>query len=275
MRFGRINLHIDYTEAGVRKEDGYMPHLDSYLLDDQEIPFKRKAVIICPGGGYTFTSEREGEPIAMQFLAAGIQAFVLWYSVEPAVFPMALMELAESVKVVRDHADEWNIDPDKISVMGFSAGGHLAASMLCFWNSGFLADSLHVTKEEIRPNGGLLCYPVITSGEKAHRGSFDALLRGLSPEHLELTSLEKQVNEGHPPVFLWHTWEDELVPVENSLYYMQALRDRGIPCEAHIFVHGGHGLALATKETGSDKNDAAAAAAKEWVGLAVNWLNNL
>ena len=275
MRFGRINLHIDYTQAGVQKEDGYMPHLDSYLLDDPETSFKRKAVIICPGGGYTFTSEREGEPIAMQFLAAGVQAFVLWYSVEPAVFPMALMELAESVKVVRDHAEEWNIDPDKISVMGFSAGGHLTASLLCFWNGGFLAESLHVSPEEIQPNGGLLCYPVITSGEMAHRGSFDALLRGLSPEYLALTSLENQVGPGHPPVFLWHTWEDELVPVENTLYYMKALRENGIPCEAHIFVHGEHGLALATRETGSSKTDPAAEAASAWTALAIEWVNNL
>ena len=275
MRFGRINLHIDYSQAGVQKEDDYMPHLDSYLLDDQEEPFRRKAVIICPGGAYVFRAEREAEPVAMQFLAAGVQAFVLWYSVEPAVFPMALMELAESVKVVRDHADEWNIDPDKIAVMGFSAGGHLAGSLLALWNSGFLAESLHVTEKEIRPNGGILCYPVITSGEHAHRDSFNVLLRGLSPEYLELTSLEKQVRKGHPPVFIWHTWEDDLVPVENALVYIDALRKAGVSCEAHIFAQGLHGLSIATKETGSDRDDTAAEAARPWVSLAVTWLNNL
>ena len=270
MRFGKINLHVDYSRANVEKIDDYQPHLDAYILDDPCTGAKRKAVIICPGGGYEFTSEREGEPIAMRFLSAGIQAFVLWYSVRPAIFPMALLELAASMKFVREHAEEWNIDPDSIAVCGFSAGGHLAGSLSVMWNKGFLADSLDTEEAMIKPNASILSYPVITSGEMAHRGSFDALLNGLSEEYLELTSLEKQVDSGTPPTFLWHTWEDDLVPVENTLYYMEALRKNGVVCEAHIFSKGGHGLSTGDAEVGSD-----APQVRPWVLLAIDWFKNL
>lgn len=271
MKFGKINLHVDYSRAGVQNESTYEPHLDAYILDPPYTGYKRKAVIICPGGGYEFTSEREGEPIAMKYLQAGIQAFVLWYSVRPAVFPMALMELAESVRFVREHAEEWGIDPDQIVVTGFSAGGHLAGSLSVLWNKGFLAPSLDTTEEMIKPNGSVLCYPVITSGEKAHRGSFDALLRGVDPEYLEVTSLEKQVDAGTPPTFIWHTWTDELVPVENTLLYMDALRKNGVSCEAHIFAEGHHGLSLATK----DVESVPVPEIQPWIDLAITWVNNL
>ena len=293
MKYGRINLNIDYSKAGVDASDKYTlpadsevpcpgkvagnhPYLDCYLLDNALNTYRRRSVIICPGGAYYFTSQREAEAVAMKFLSKGIQAFILWYSVAPAIFPMALMEAASAVKIVRDHADEWCIDPDKIAIMGFSAGGHLAGSLSVMWNKGFLAESLGVRESEIRPNGSILCYPVITSGEKAHRGSFDNLLRGLSDDYLEVTSLEKQVDENTPPTFIWHTWTDEMVPVENSLYYMLALREHNVSCEAHIYKEGPHGISLANRETARDPiAGSIVPEAQDWIDHAVTWLNNL
>ena len=293
MKYGRIHLNIDYSAAGVDVSDKYIlpadsdvpcpgkvagnhPYLDCYLLDEALNSFKRRAVIICPGGAYHFTSVREAEAVAMKFLAKGIQAFILWYSVEPAVFPMALMELATAVKLVRDRSGEWGIALDKIAVMGFSAGGHLAGSLSVMWNKGFLAESLGVSENEIRPDGSILCYPVITSGEKAHHGSIENLLRGLPDDYLELVSLEKQVDSNTPPTFIWHTWTDEMVPVENSLYYMLALKEHNVSCEAHIYKEGPHGISLANRETARDPvAGSIVPEAQDWIDHAITWLKNL
>ena len=133
MELIKLNLEIPYEKAGAEKPKS-AAQLVCYLQQPQNMPVPRPAVVICPGGGYRYTSSRESESIAMQYLAAGMQAFVLYYNCAPAVFPCALLELAKSVSIVRSHAAEWNIDPEKILVAGFSAGGHLAASLGCFWN---------------------------------------------------------------------------------------------------------------------------------------------
>ncbi len=276
MKFGKISLRLDYEKAGVTKKDDYTPHMDAYILDEPANPFRRRAVLICPGGGYEFTSEREAEPIAMKFLAEGIQAFILWYSVRPAVYPMALMEAAKAVALIREHAKAWNVDADKIVVMGFSAGGHLAGDLACTWNKPFLSKITGLAPDEMRPNGSLLCYPVITSGKHAHRGSFDALLDGLPDEMLDETSLELQVTGDVPPTFIWTTWNDETVPVENTLLYIAALRKAGVSCEAHIFRSGVHGLSRADRETaGSPVRLMVAPEVAVWMDLAVTWIRNL
>ena len=267
MELIKMNLEIPYEKAGIKTPEG-AARLDCYLQQPQNIPVPRPAVIVCPGGGYRYTSTRESESIAMQYLAAGMQAFVLYYHCAPAVFPCALLELAKSVSIVRSHAAEWNIDPDKILVVGFSAGGHLAASIGCFWNQEFVYGPLGLTAEDIRPNGNILGYPVITSGEFAHRGSFDMLCAGLDQEkYLELTSLEKQAGAQNPPTFIWHTNEDQAVPVENSFLYTAALRKAKVPVEFHMYAHGWHGLSLANEETKCDKDG--------WMGLSITWIKDL
>ena len=279
MRFKRFKLNVDYSPVGLQPT-GTAPRLDAYLLDDAVNHFKRKAVVICPGGGYNHLAFREGEPVAMQFLSAGVQAFVLWYSIKPAVFPMQLMELATSVKMVRDHAEEWNIDPDQIYVCGFSAGGNLAATLSTMWHEEFLTKSLGVSKEEIRPNGQLLGYSVVHFNDKYHEGRHVDLLDGLPQEFYEITDLPQRVDENTPPAFMWATWNDTRVPIENSLSYANALRENGISCEMHIFKQGPHGMALATRETKMAATDPNAEISVDpnvalWVMLAVNWLNTL
>ena len=200
MRIETIQIQIE--KNGAFKKTDHTAELTAYLQDSGEECRiqKRPAVVICPGGGYEFCSFREGEPVALELLSKGYQTFVLRYSTAPDSFPTALLELAGAVAMVRLRAAEWNIIPEQVAVMGFSAGGHLAASLGVFWNQEFLSalvkrqvqfpagdnfrrdetifseSSLADISLLIRPDRLLLGYPVITSGEYAHRGSFDALL---------------------------------------------------------------------------------------------------
>ena len=236
----------------------------------------RPAVIVCPGGGYRFTSKREGEPIAIQMIAAGIQAFVLEYSVAPAEYPIALLQLATAVKTVREHAEEWHVDPNRIIVAGFSAGGHLAGHLATEWSYDWLSESLQTTKEMIQPNGCILSYPVISSGPFAHRDSFTALLgTQYSEEMLEKVSLEKRITSAMPPVFIWHTFTDNAVPAENSLLFVQALREKNISTEFHLYPIGTHGLSLATTETDAGNGYDVCSACTGWVKLATDWIHRL
>ncbi len=202
----------------------------------------RPMIVICPGGGYEHVSPREGEAIALQFMTTGAHAAVLHYDVagQGTEFPQHLLELAVSVAYVRKHASEYHIDADKILVAGFSAGGHLAASLGCFWKEAWLEELMKqevgATMKDYQPNGEILAYPVITSGEFAHRGSFVKIMgseaeqgyAGLSATELEeKLSLENQVTSDFPQTFMWHTFEDGAVPLENSLFFAEALRKAG------------------------------------------------
>lgn len=247
--------------------------ITAYIPDNyQEIDPNRTrpAVIICPGGGYEYTSVREAEPIALRFVALGLAAFVLEYSCAPAVYPVALQELAASVAAIRRKAEEWPITPDKIGVCGFSAGAHLAASLGCLWNT---PDSGQPGRSA-RPDVMILSYPVITSGTFRHDGSFRALLGADYEKRLPEFSLESRVSEHTPPAFIWHTHDDDIVPVENSLLLALAFRQKGIPFELHIYQPGGHGLATAAPETHNDKGEAVLPECENWMEMAATWFKN-
>lgn len=188
----------------------FAPTEDAYALEP------RPAVVVVPGGGYDHVSPREGEPVALRLLAMGYQAFVLNYSVAPAVYPLALQELARAIDTVRSHAAELCVDPDRITVMGFSAGGHLVGLLGALWNHPWLAESITVSPESIRPDALCLGYPVVSSGSYAHRGSFEHLT-GADDALAQKLSIENMVREGFPRTFIWHTAEDKSVPVQNSL----------------------------------------------------------
>lgn len=227
------------------------PTLTTYIIDTPEglLVTERPFVVVCPGGGYNHISPREGEYLALQFLAMGYHAAVLSYSVTPAVYPTQLLELTKAMALIRKNAKEWRVDKNKIFVQGSSAGGHLAASFGCFWKEELFTAAAGGDPETIRPNGLILSYPVITSGEYAHRGSFQMVLGERYKELLEKMSLEKQVNVDTPKTFIWHTFEDGTVPVENSLLFISALRKQGIPFECHIYPKGKHGLGLGNELT--------------------------
>ena len=193
----------------------------------------------------------------------------------PARFPTALQELALAVSTVREHAESWHVDEQAVLVCGFSAGGHLSGSLGAFWNRDFVYKPIGKTPELIRPNGLILCYPVITSGAYRHPGSFDHLLgEHAEPEQLELVSLEKQVTDAMPPVFLWHTVTDGTVPVENSLLMASALQKQHISFELHLYPSGVHGLALASEETAGNRRDYVEPGCQTWISLVQSWIEN-
>ncbi len=267
MKYEKIDVSCSGFREGVA--------LYVYLLDySQEIMIEeRPMILICPGGGYAMTSDREAEIIAMQYLSMGYHAAVLRYSVAPAVFPTALCELGKSVCLMREHAKEWHVDPNKVIVSGFSAGGHLAASYSVFWNRGFVGEALGVDSSTLKPNGLILCYPVITSGEFAHHESIQNLLGNAYEEKKEEMSLEKQVSTDVPRTFIWHTYEDNVVPVQNSLMFVDALVKNQISTEFHMFAKGGHGLSVANRLTVNQWNGIEPTC-QPWVELVHNWLES-
>jgi len=281
MRYQVLDIQIDYEKIGVNNE-GFQPKLTVYLPDNSpeiDINRKRPMVIVCPGGAYALTSDREAEPIALKYLSAGIAAAVLRYSVGTAKYPAPQLELAKAVAMVRENAETWNIDSNKIIVSGFSAGGHLAASYSTLWNRAFITEYFGYHNQENKPNGMILSYPVITSGPKAHRGSFEFLLgdKKNDPELLEMLSVEKQVTADTPPAFIWHTCDDQAVPVENSLMLASAMVEAGINVELHIFPKGVHGLSLANRETSSDEAASffVVPECQVWIDMAIRWVENL
>lgn len=271
-------IFVSEEQAGHKKSTA-PASLNAYILDPISLSSDRRrpAVIICPGGGYGHLSDREGEPVAMQFLSMGYHAFVLHYSVAPDVFPYPQMELAAAVSSVRSRASEWQIDPEKIIVAGFSAGGHLACSLGAFWNQEFLYGPLKVTPGDIRPNGLILGYPVISSGPWCHPGSFINLLgtRAEDEASRRLVSLEHQVGPHTPKTFIWHTSTDDAVPVKNSYLLADALTGHGVNVEMHIYPVGCHGLSLATSEVSGEDGKYIVPQCQSWIPLVHTWMENL
>ncbi|MGI6337649.1 MAG: alpha/beta hydrolase [Eubacteriales bacterium] len=239
----------------------YPANLQCYLRDDLQPGAKVPLVLTMPGGGYSCCAPHEGDPISFQYLAAGYHAMTLNYSCAPDRYPTALLQVTASILWAREHADEYGIG--KVFVCGFSAGGHLTASSGILWKDPVLSETLGVDAKLLRPDGMILGYPVLIWGELTHKGSFYNLLgQNLPEETYAKFSLEKRVDNDTCPAFLWHTFADSGVPVENSLRLADALRAHKIPFELHIYPKGGHGLGLAL----GDPHVAS------WMKLACQWI---
>jgi len=237
-----------------------IPTLVPYLVDGGE---RTPAIVVCPGGGYARRAEHEGEPVALWLNSLGISAFVVHYRVAPYRHPNPLSDAQRAIRTVRHRAGEWNIDPNRVGILGFSAGGHVASSAGTHFDAGRPGAADPIERESSRPDLLVLCYPVISFGEYAHKGSLGNLL-GAEPDDalVELLSNEKQVTELTPPTFLWHTADDVAVPVENSLLFASALSRSKVPFELHVFESGRHGLGLAEDQPG----------VSAWTDVCATWL---
>ena len=250
---------------GDRPDD--KPTLTIYLPDKAKAP--TAAVVICPGGGYgALAMDHEGHQIAQWFNSLGVAGFIVDYRHRGKGYghPVPLQDAQRAVRTVRSRAAEWNVDPAKIGIMGFSAGGHLASTAGTHFDQGNPAADDRVEQVSCRPDFMILCYPVIMFDEKyTHRGSQQNLLgKDADPALVRSLSSEKQVTRETPPTFLFHTDEDKGVPPENSVSFYLALRSAGVPAELHVYQRGPHGIGLGAKVPGTS----------EWPKALGNWMRN-
>ena len=229
---------------------GFMPNLHAYLHEEDDSP--RRCMIVVPGGGYCMLAAHEGELPAMEYYKMGLNVFVLTYTNDITMcVPLKkqpLNDISRAVRLIRKKAAEYHISPDRLLICGFSAGGHVCAS-LCTHFAEVRDPDPALSSVSNRPDGAILGYPVITSGKYTHIYSMQALLgRDPSLEELEYFSLEKQVTPHTPPCFLWQTADDDTVPVENTYLFAEALRNKGIPFAHYVFPKGWHGLSVASAE---------------------------
>lgn len=273
MQLETIYLKDHYPFLG---ENGADPVLTVYVQNNS-IPglMNRPGILLCPGGGYGSISPREAEPIALELLTMGCNVFVLTYSVKPHRFPTQLREAAAAMELIHANAEDWSIDPQKIAIMGFSAGGHLAAH----YTNAYDCPEVRAVFPDSKPvQASILCYPVITAESgKGHMGSFRNLTGETDPfpaEFIEKFSCHRLVSDKTPPAFIWHTAADGAVPVVNSLLYGQALAERKIPFSLHIYPHGPHGLATVDEQTNAQLQPGSELA-KTWLPELKAWLKNL
>ena len=254
--------------------DGSCAVLSAYLHDaspEMKNRDLRPAMLVLPGGGYHFCSDREAEPIALDWFRRGYNAFVLRYTVisESTPAPLYLQPLADAaaaMSCIRKNAADWHVDPHRVAAVGFSAGGHLCASLGVHW------DDARLAAPDARPDALILSYPVVSPREAAGTGTVyvEEKLTAGEPEWLAYFAIEEQLRADMPPAFLWTTFEDATVCPRHTLRLTLAMQEAGIPCELHMYDHGHHGLSLSTAETGF-----ADAQCATWLPLAAGWLNRL
>lgn len=249
--------------------------LEAYIADKVG-DYVRNAILVIPGGGYSgVCSEREGEPIAMAFIPHGYNAFVLHYSAGKKAFPAHLIQASAAIKHIRDHSKEYNINPDKVFAVGFSAGGHLAASLGTMWDRKEIYDSIDMTYGYNKPTGMMLIYPVISADY--HIGSFKNLFmeENVSDDKLKMCSIENRISEKSSPAYIIHSSNDEIVDVRNSLTLANAMASKKIKFEMHIYPDAPHGVALANEITKCGVEKWCNSSISKWVENAVEWANKL
>jgi acetyl esterase/lipase len=242
-----IPLWPDGAPGALGKSTNDIPTLTPYLCETNATG---AVMVICPGGGYAHLAPHEGNDYALWLNQHGVTCFVLKYRLGSSGYhhPAMLNDAARAVRWVRAHMDDYKIDPHRVGILGSSAGGHLAATLLTHFDAGDTNSADAIERQSSRPDLGILCYPVITMGKFAHQGSKENLLgKKPSPELVTLLSDELQVTTNTPPCFIWSTEEDKTVPVENSLMFAEALRKNHVPFALHIYEKGGHGMGLKDK----------------------------
>jgi acetyl esterase/lipase len=258
-------LWPDGAPGAVGNEPGDIPTIEVYPAQIPTAGPKTAAVVVCPGGGYGGLAAHEAEPIAKWLNTLGVTGVVLRYRLGPRYHhPVELHDAQRAIRTVRARAAEWNVDPRRVGILGFSAGGHLAATASTQFDAGDPNATDPIDRQSSRPDVSVLVYPVITfTDPHTHAGSRRNLLGDYPPKDLvESMSAERRVTKDTPPTFIFHTADDQAVPVENALMYAAALRQNHVPFELHVYEHGRHGVGLA-------ENDPVL---KSWPGRCADWL---
>jgi acetyl esterase/lipase len=263
-----IPLWPGKAPGALGEQDHDKPTLTPYLPPSEKAT--GAAIVICPGGGYAGLADHEGAGYAEYLIQQGVTCFVLKYRLGSKGYrhPIMLGDAARAVRLVRARAAEWRIDPHRVGIMGSSAGGHLSSTLLTHFDAGQADASDPIERQSSRPDLGILCYPVITMGEHGHGGSKKALLgENPDPALVELLSNEKQVTKNTPPCFVWHTWEDKVVKIENALMFVSALQRNDVPLDFHVYERGPHGIGLSSGKNGIAPDDV-----HPWAKNLVFWL---
>jgi acetyl esterase/lipase len=257
-----INLWPDKSPNNLVHEKFGRPRLELFIPEGAAQ--KRAAIVVCPGGGYRNLAPHEGQPLAELFAAQGIIGAVLTYHISPEKHTLPYADACRAIRLLRNQATELNIDTARIGIMGFSAGGHLAATVATQPDLFKDPQDNLATKVSARPDRVILGYPVISFQEFAHKGSAEALLgKDVADQKLlQQFSNDQQVTAQTPPAFLFHTADDAGVPVENSLRFAAACSKNKVPFALHVYPHGKHGVGMALDNP----------ALKSWTGLLVDWL---
>jgi acetyl esterase/lipase len=261
-----IPLWPDGAPGALGTKSNDIPTLTPYLPDQTNAT--GAAMVICPGGAYAGLAPHEGNDYALWLNQHGVTCFVLKYRLGSSGYhyPAEFQDVTRAIRWVRAHAADYQIAPNRIGIMGSSAGGHLSSMVLTHFDSGDTNSPKPVERQSSRPDIGILCYPVITMGEFTHGGSRNALLgTNQSPEMVKFLSSELQVTTNTPPCFLWTTFEDRTVPKEDSMMFAEALRKNRVPFDLHIYQKGGHGMGLGDRTPPF-------AHPHPWVGDCLFWL---
>ena len=242
-----LPLWPDGAPGALGSNTNDIPTITPYLCESNATG---AAMVICPGGGYGWLAPHEGHDYALWLNQHGVTCFVLKYRLgsHGYHYPAEFEDVTRAMRWVRAHAKDYDIDPHRVGVMGSSAGGHLAATLLTHFDAGDTNSPDLIERQSSRPDLGILCYAVISMGEFTHQGSKENLLgKNPTPELVHLLSNELQVTPNTPPCFIWCTYEDKTVPMENSLMFAEALRKNHVPFDLHIYQKGGHGMGLKDK----------------------------
>ena len=265
-------VYLDKTDDRV--------YIDTYVANDRTV--LRDAMLVIPGGGYhNVCTEREGEPIALAYLAKGLNCFVLNYRVgqDGDTYPKQLIDASRAILHIRENSEKYSIDPSRVFAVGFSAGGHLAGSLALLSDDPAVLSTLGISEGENRPNAVVLAYPVTTAMMNTHLGSFVNLTGKTFDEIDEKTrvklSLEENVKQSSPPAFIWHTAEDAVVPIAGSFALAEAYTRVGAPVMLHVYPYGPHGLALSNKFTSRGNTATEQPLAEGWVDASVEFLKSL
>ncbi len=271
MEIYKFNLNEHFSHLG---GDVELTHVKCFINQNRETLWGKAkpypCIVICPGGGYNGISPREADPIALHFASEGYQTFVVHYSVKPHCFPQQLRDVAAAMEIIAEHAEEWECDMNKIAIMGFSAGGHLAAQ----YSNRFDCPEIRKLFPDSKPvQCTVLGYPVVTADTKVGHGETITNFVGheIIDQNENGCSCEYLVTEKTPPTFIWHTAEDSVVNVENSLIYAKALRKHMVPFELHIYPYGEHGLTTVDDFTNPEV-DEKVFLAHSWLSECKKWL---